>query len=200
VAEANSVKWDNEEWSPAEQAILEWIQTALAGHKLDVFWRDRPHGNIQAPYIELALGTEVALGHDDVELEPGEEEDDDPAIVITGNREVMLSMQCRTRDQSTFRQARKYMGKLRQSLEHPRYVQILEAGGLGVVDAEPLRPFPVNDGSRVESVVLLEVKFSLIQEFRDEQADKEVGFVDTVSVGVQLDGETPVTPVDIDVS
>lgn len=196
--ESETVKWDDEEWSPAERVIEEWAVSVLAGSGVTVIWRDRPRrNNIQVPYLELAFGPEVAIGQDDIDYAANDAGGLD--VTITGAREVMLSAQLRTRDQRTFGMARRYLGKLRQSLQHPAYVQLFESAGLGVVDCEPLRVIPSNSTTRVESISLLEVKLSLVQEYADAEADKQLDVAELVEVGVEID-ENPVELVEVDLN
>lgn len=199
MVDGETIKWDSQEWDPAERAIEAWLRSVLAGAGVDVIWRDRPRErNVQVPYIEIALGVEVAVGHDDVECTE-DVEHDRLAVTITGTREIMLSIQLRTRDQRTYGMARRYMGKLRQSLHHPAYVQLLSDAGLGVVECEPLRTIPQSVEGRVESLVLLEVKFCTVHEYVDPNADEQLGVVDTIAVGISIDGEDPPDVIEVDV-
>jgi hypothetical protein len=187
-----AIVWGDDEWRLAEDAVERWVKEALSRWGVTTFWRDRAHGHISEPSAELAFGDENPMGTFDEAIV---EESPDGKLVtrIRGYREVMFQVKFRTRNHNTFRMGRRYAGILLQTLAHPYYEGILRAGGLGLIEPEPVRAFPMKseDGTRWESMALLEVKFSITQELVDEQADAELGWVDTISVAVGMDGQTP---------
>jgi hypothetical protein len=187
--DTESVFWGDAEWLTAEQAVEDWVKRVLGKEGVTVKWRDRPEERAyQAPCIEIAFGDEVPVGTDETSFE--ETTDGKLRTRITGYREVMLSLRMRTRDHGTFRQARRYMGMLRQSLEHPLYENLLRDAGLGYTEAEPVRTPRVTseDGTRWESYALLEVRFGIVMTYLDEDADNELGWVDRVGVAVNYGG------------
>ena len=184
----DTVLWGEHEWQVAEQAAEDWVKNVLGRYRVDVFWRDRPLERlIQAPHVELAFGDEVPVGTDEVLTEVTPQ--GTIRTRITGLRRIVLSAKVRSRDQSTFRMAKKYAAILRQSIEHPVHEGRLRDAGLGLEEALPVRPIPMVNGDRVESFALVEVRFNLAQEYVDEDADADMHWVERVELGVSVAGE-----------
>jgi len=148
-------------------AIKTWVE-AQSG--ITAQWRDHAGGWQSKPRIRLHLQDSNDLGVDwlhwaqDTDLDVGE----DFVPTVQGNRSLLLTMICETRDQSGNTTAMYYLEKLRSSLKKPSTRATLYAAGLVVSSTEPLQDLTSWVDDRIESKAHLDVHLSAVVNDRDE--------------------------------
>lgn len=154
-------------------AIKTWIEAQANGATLQ--WRDEPGVWQAKPRIRAHLSGDDDLGVDwlswdlDGELPAGA----DYVPTVNGNRELLLSLVCETRDQTV--PAIDYLRKIRTSVKKPSVKAVLSAAGLVVTSTE--RTIDLDDWTddRIESMAQLDVHLAAVVQERDEaEADSYV--------------------------
>lgn len=149
-------------------AIKTWIE-AQSGCTLQ--WRDDTGGWQSKPRIRAHLHDSAARGVDFIEWDY----DDTQAVgsdyvpTVRGNRSLILTLRCETRDQSGNTTAGYFLEKVRTSAKKPSVRSGLYAGGLVIERMENVIDFEdsTQDG-RVESWAYLDVHLSAVVNDRDE--------------------------------
>ena len=177
-------------WDAVESACHAWAQRVLNGvvapgvvPSVPVVWKDRSHADVRSTSCELSIEREDAVGVDDIEYEDGA---GTLTPRITGARTFVLEARIRSRDQSATRTARNHLEKLRGSLGHPLYLEILESGGVAFHTSEPVRTLPYLMEGRTESVAVLEIRCGVTSTFYDETAS--IDYAETADIAVSVDG------------
>lgn len=148
-------------------AIETWI-AAQSG--ITVQARDNKGGWQSKPRIRYHLQDSDDLGVDwlswaqDEDLDAGA----DYVPTVHGNRSLLLSIQCETRDQSGNTTAMYYLEKLRSSLKKPSTRATLYAAGLVVSSAERVMDLSSWVDDRIESKAHLDLHLSAVVNDRDE--------------------------------
>lgn len=153
-------------------AIKTWLE-AQSG--LTVQWRDESGGWQAKPRIRAHLSAGEGKGIDwlswaqDTGLAAGS----DFVPTVNGNRELLLSIVCETRDQTD--PALGYLEKVRTSCLKPSVKAVLSAAGLVAYGTERTLDLSQWVDDRYESVAQLDVRLSAVVQDRDEaEADSYV--------------------------
>jgi hypothetical protein len=148
-------------------AIKTWVE-AQSG--LVAQWRDEAGGWQGKPRIRLHLMSSAPLGVDwiDYDLDDELEAGSDFVPTVRGNRMLVLSMLCQTRNQAGNNTASYYLEKLRTSLKKPSVRTGLYAAGLVVSSSEAVQDLAAWVDDRVESEAQLDVHLAAVVNSRDE--------------------------------
>lgn len=155
-------------------AIKTWVEAQSGGATLQ--WRDEAGVWQSKPRIRAHLsgcddrGVDWVTWAQDTGLAAGS----DYVPTIYGNRELLLSLVCTTRDQTD--PALGYLEKLRTSCKKPSVRMLLYAAGLVVIDSERTQDLTGWVDDRLESVAQLDIRLAAVVQERD--ADEAESYVD----------------------
>lgn len=161
------------DFATIKAAIKSW---AAAQSGISAIWRDEANSMVFKPVIKLHLHTVQGLGVDylgwdyDDTLDPPDEEGGggDYVPTVSGNRLMVLSIQCETRNQHGNNSALYYLEKLRTSLKKPSVRSGLYAACVVVTSTEATQDLSDWTDDRTESLAQLDVHLSTVVNNRDE--------------------------------
>jgi hypothetical protein len=168
------------DWQATKAALRAFVVATGVVPETDVVWEREAHGLTYGNTIELRIGSERALGTDDVaqvETSPGVW-----ALRITGTRECTLSIRYSSRSQATA--ARDALEIIREHLFHPVLLQSLSDAGVAVLSAESVRTFDSLSDARWESIAVLDVHLGLVSSLLSTVPIEHLAAVDMVTVPV----------------
>ena len=167
-------------------AIATWVE-AQSGVQFQ--WRDEAGGWQSKTRIRGHLSGSGDLGEDflaweqDTDLDAGA----DFVPTVSGNRTLLLTLYCHSRDQRGNNTAPYLLEKIRASVKKPSVHDALYAAGLVITSTEPVVDIPLTVDDRKESRASLDIRLAAVVNVRDE--DEADSYVDNTVISA--DFETP---------
>jgi hypothetical protein len=165
-----------------ETAARIWIQTQLPG--VDAQMRHESGGWQGKPRALFHFQNSRGVGVDELrfELNADLETGTDYVPVVSGNRQVNLTILVQSRDQTPGQQAQHYLEKLRTSLRKPSVQTLFRDAGLAFASVEGVINQDRWLDDRMESEALMDIFFNAIAVDRDsEEADSYVAQVEVAA-------------------
>lgn len=160
-------------------ALKTWAAAQMA---IPAIWRDEPEDYIEIPRAKLHIISSNGVGEDELRYayDEGADPGEDFQPTVAGARVFTLSVLVESDDQVT-ETARKYLEKLRTSLQKPSVKEAFKTAGFAYNQAEAVidPPRPMYD-EYIESVSSLDILFNTVS---NETDTDEVGsFVEKATV------------------
>lgn len=165
-------------WTEVKDAIVRFIEATGVVSADHVFWEREAHPIAYEDVIELRIGSERAIGYDDVEEVQVAAGQFVPRI--TGIREFTLSIRMSSRSEVTA--SRGGLERVRSCFHHPRLLQVLEEGGVAFLSTETLQTFDGVSDQRWESVAVLDVRLGVVSELFEPDTDASADSLESVGV------------------
>ena len=147
------------DWASIQTALVTATQTALGDPAADVGWTDREARYRDAEHVRLSVLSAGPNGRD--ERRYTDEGPDDMRERVYGNRRLVISFRCETRDQDLIESALDMADRIAAGMHRSDVEALLDAAGIGVARVESPRQVNAPDGKgAVRSVVVLDVRFN----------------------------------------
>lgn len=180
------------DWNELQDGLTAALSAATGIVETSVYWDGEPDGFRAYPKLDLLLRSHDDEHEDEVRLSD-QEDGDDLAVELVGNRRMVLVVKATSRDQTPNERAYAVLERLRARLGMPATVEQLALLGVSVRDTAAVVDLSRTHDHREESVAALDVALSWAESVVDDGAGA-LGTIEAVEVGGTVqDGQTTIT-------